>query len=865
MFVDSVYQRRANLCRMIAEGKVDQDVISELIADDKAINEEAILWDFKSELPQAPDNKALKKVADAKFCEIMKDCVSFYNSYGGYLVIGVEDRTGHLLGWSKSFDAADLNKRLQAATGKNIETVFRSIKLNEKTLGLLFIPKRHVGTNPAHFTKAAVESPYGRRAYEAGDFYFRLRDTSVPAASPEDYEFLYGNRDVLGAPQFLNAIENNLPVRDPDLGELRGRDHELSCLWSWLADQFNPVHILSGLGGLGKTSVAYTFSERVAFNASPALDRVIWLGAKVSTFSGLKGEYIPLARVDFDNIDKLLVEILAETGCPPEQVPEEPSRDELLGLVVEHLSAFRYLLVVDNVDTLPDEDQQLIFNLLTQICSRSRSKAIITARRNLGASRAFYTEMAGLSGAAFQQMVDDKCRLLRIKPPTPLELEQLREASGGSPLFALSVLRLVSLGDSYREANQNWKGSDGEAVRAAAFKTEVARLTPHEGRVLLVLGYLQAASITEISSVIKLNRFDIQRALEGLQNFSMTAIDTSLPGGGVFTLPSSLYLVSDLLEKRVADWKEIKFQCERLIALRDNKVPFVGQAITRAISHLRNGDFQDAIDVASGAIKALPDSPDLHCLLGRCYLETEMLPQAEDQYFRAFELGCTKRDLFDGWLAAREKGKDWRGVVEISEKAEQALKIARYAIARNNARVQIGDEFARSGRFPEANLAYSVALDDMRTAIHVYSGYGDKAAMWRLYETLIFRWIGSIQVEGEGQADANRRLFGAVFRAATVYRFWNERLLKAGSLALHKWLDGVERRSNLSDKTRENLTTAHHRASKLHLALEQKPSLLEGSRDEILSGLRSAIRRIEAMEPKSYRKEKEQASLDSSL
>ncbi|MGO7851669.1 RNA-binding domain-containing protein [Rhizobium ruizarguesonis] len=849
MFIDSVYQRRANLCRMIAEGKVDQDVLRELIAGDKAINEEAIVWDFKLELPQAPAHKGDKKEADAKFCEIMKDCVSFYNTYGGYLVIGVEDRTGDIKGWSSAFDAADLNKRLQAATGKNIETIYRVVNFNETNFGLLFTPKRQAGLNPAHFTKTATEGPTGRKAYDAGDFYFRLRDTSIPASTPEDFEFLYGNRELLGIPTPARQLENNLPMRDPDLRELRGRDHELSCLWSWLADQFNPVHILSGLGGLGKTSVAYTFAERVIFNALPALDRVIWLGAKVSTFSGPMGHFIPLPRVDFNDIDNLFIQILAETGCPPDQIPEEPSRDELLSLVVEHLSAFRYLLVVDNVDTLPDEDQQLIFNLLTQICSRSRSKAIITARRNLGASRAFYTEMSGLVGRAFEQLVADKCDLLRIKAPTPPELEQFAAASGGSPLFTLSLLRLVSLGDTYREAIQHWKGSDGEAVRAAAFKTEIARLTPHQGRVLLVLGYLHTASIAEISAVIKLNRFEIQIALEGLQGFSMTALDTSLPGGSVFTLPSSLYLVTDLLEKRVADWRDIKAECGRLVALRENKVPFVGQAITRAVSYLRNGEFDEAQSVASEALKSLPDSPDLHCLMGRCYREMDLYAQAEDHYQRAHELGFTKRDLFDGWLAVREERKDWRGVIEVSDKAEPTLKSSRYVIARDGARMQIGDEFARSGRYPEANLVYATALDDLRTAIQTYSGHGDKASLWRLYETLIFRWIGSIQVEGEAQVDANRRMFGAVFRAATHYRFWNERLLRAGIAALKKWLDSVERRQQISETGREHLATAHSRSTKLRTSLENKPTLLEKSRDELLDELKVLMTRIERLRP----------------
>ncbi|MGO7501504.1 ATP-binding protein [Rhizobium ruizarguesonis] len=821
MQVDSVYQRRSRLSRHIAAGTVDHQILDELILAERAINEEAILWDFKSELPAVPDSRTDKKLVDAKFCEIMKDCVSFYNSFGGYLVAGVQN-DGVLLGWSNEFDATDLNKRLHAATGANIETIYRKVTHAGITYGLLFVPRRPINSNPAQFTKGATENPQGRRAYNQGDFYFRMRDMCVPAKTPEDFEFLYGSRNVSGAVDYRSALENNLPVRDPDLGALRGREGEIASLWSWLADQFNPVHILCGLGGLGKTSLAYTFAERVTFNVLPAIDRVIWLGAKLSTFSGLKNDFVSLTRVDFSNIELLLLQILSEAGCPPQQIPEQPSRDELLRLVTEHLSAFKYLLIVDNVDTLPDEDQQLIFNLLTQICSMSRSKAVVTARRNLGASRAFYTEMEGLAGEAFEQLVSDKCKLLRIKPPTQPELEQLASASGGSPLFTLSALRLVSLGDGYRDAIRNWRGSDGEAVREAAFKTEISRLGPNEARILLALGYLQSASVSELGSVIKLNRYEIQKALEELQGFSMTTIDTSLPGGGVFRLPASLYLVTDLLEKRISDWRTIKSECTRLSDLRDNKIPYVGQAITRAVSLIRSGDSVGALEVASKASASLPDSPDLHCLMGRCLSENRKFPNAEDEYQKAFELGCKKRDLFEGWLDIKERAKDWRGVIDICDRAEEALRLCRYATARAAARMNVGDEFARAGRYPEASITYLSALDDIRKSFAKYLYAGDRANLKRLNETLVSRWIGSVQMEGEGRIDGHRRLFGAIFRATTYYRVWNARLVNLGLNAVDRWIGHLKSRAEISEKTREQLSATYDRLQKLRIEVTSR-------------------------------------------
>ncbi|AIC30022.1 ATPase/tetratricopeptide repeat domain-containing protein (plasmid) [Rhizobium etli bv. mimosae str. IE4771] len=830
MQIDSIVQRRAKLAQMISNGIVDSNVLSELLVDGIPVSEEAVLWDYKRELPLLLDKESNKK-DEHKFCEVMKDCVAFYNTFGGYLVVGVEDKTKRIVGFPGGFDAAQLNKKLQGATGVSIETVYRDIRHTidgmPVNVGILYVPKRAPKANPAQFRKPASPNEYNRRAYEQNDFFYRRRDNCEKVVTPEEFEFLYGDRNIESTGARSSCLDNNLPPRDPDLVELRGREKELASLWGWLSDQFNPVHILCGLGGLGKTSIAYTFAERVIYNATTSFDRVIWLGAKVETFSGSKNTNVALSRTDFNSIETLLIQILAETGCPPEQIPENPSQDELSELVVEHLKAYRYLLVVDNADTLPDEDQHHVFHLLTQICSISRNKAIITARRNLGASRSVYTEVEGLTGSAFKLFVEDKCRLLGLKQPTEKEISSLSEVSGGSPLFTLSIIRLVWLGDTYRSAISNWRGSDGEKVREAAFNREISRLKTHEARVLLALSYLQSASLLELSSVLKLTRFEVQTALDGLNAFSMTNIDTSLPGGGVFKIPVSLSLVNDLLERRVSEWKAIKAECLRLGSLRDNQTFFVGQAITRSVALLRNSQPQQALDVAIQASADLPDSPDLQCLLGRCLVEVGKNGEAEEAFQKAFELGCLKRDLFDGWLSLAETSRDWRRVVEISDRAEQALGMCRYALTRIGGRMNVGDELARATLYSEASTSYAVALNDIRTALTRYTFPSDRAALWRVNETMASRWLGSVKMEAEQQSDGNRRVFGAVHKAALSYKYWNASSLYAGLAALQQWISRLSSRRSLSETNWEHLHIARERLRQLSELVPSKPSLDE--------------------------------------
>ncbi len=110
MQIDSIVQRRAKLAQMISNGIVDSNVLSELLVDGIPVSEEAVLWDYKRELPLLLDKESNKK-DEHKFCEVMKDCVAFYNTFGGYLVVGVEDKTKRIVGFPGGFDAAQLNQK----------------------------------------------------------------------------------------------------------------------------------------------------------------------------------------------------------------------------------------------------------------------------------------------------------------------------------------------------------------------------------------------------------------------------------------------------------------------------------------------------------------------------------------------------------------------------------------------------------------------------------------------------------------------------------------------------------------------------------------------------------------------------------
>jgi hypothetical protein len=83
MTAESAVARRSNVSRLITLGVTDASVVHELLREGIAIRDEAVLWDFKRELPVLPAGKlntSLSSGYDLKFSEIVKDAVAFYNT-----------------------------------------------------------------------------------------------------------------------------------------------------------------------------------------------------------------------------------------------------------------------------------------------------------------------------------------------------------------------------------------------------------------------------------------------------------------------------------------------------------------------------------------------------------------------------------------------------------------------------------------------------------------------------------------------------------------------------------------------------------------------------------------------------------------
>jgi transcriptional regulator with XRE-family HTH domain len=187
----------------------------------------------------------------------------------------------------------------------------------------------------------------------------------------------------------------------PDLGHPIGRLAELGTLRQWVIDQQCQVVQLSGMGGMGKTTLATQLARDVA----PEFELVYWRSLK---FAPPVSDWLAGALAFITN----------------NALPVPDGEDEQVAMLVKLLRERRCLLVLDNLETLLEphdslgrfQDSFRGYQALLQAVGETRHQSclILTSREAsadlglLSGSSVRSLEVRGLSVADTQVLLQDK-------------------------------------------------------------------------------------------------------------------------------------------------------------------------------------------------------------------------------------------------------------------------------------------------------------------------------------------------------------------------------------------------------------------------------------------------------------------------
>jgi LuxR family glucitol operon transcriptional activator len=163
-----------------------------------------------------------------------------------------------------------------------------------------------------------------------------------------------------------NAIQNNLPLPDFDDTGYIGRSDLVDRIVSLCKGSFPVISIL-GDGGIGKTALALKVAYRLVDDSTHPFDAVIWSSSKTTQLNLFELHEIDGAiRTSLDLFNTISNTLVYETDNP-------------INNIIEYLSLFKILLIIDNLETIIDSN---ITDFLQ--CLPKESKVLITSRIGLG-------------------------------------------------------------------------------------------------------------------------------------------------------------------------------------------------------------------------------------------------------------------------------------------------------------------------------------------------------------------------------------------------------------------------------------------------------------------------------------------------
>jgi hypothetical protein len=674
-----VNEIKRQLAQFVADGRVDEGVLSLVMRGKSCIPLECELLDYKQLLQ---DDKL-------SYAKAMIRILSLYNTYGGYLLFGVEERQSEVEFWAvgmprNSIDLERIKAMLKEYTGERISLTMSYFPLppdqsqtpSDLVLALLYVPKR-THAEPLCFGKTGPEDNK-RPIFTKDDSFYRKGDECLLVkgksilflAGPRDcpYGCLEGHFDTFVGKRV--KLVHNLPDRNFICPRFVGRRGIIEQLWDWFADEFSHVRVLAGEGGLGKTSIAYQFAEEICAEADSGLERVLWLTAKKLQFSGIQNQLVEVPETHFSSYDELLRLLAAELGFMESEI-EGASEKLLKRYIQEGARLTPSLIIVDDVDSLDPEQQKKVLEI-GFLFGGTESRLLLTTRVN----QSYSTDIAiQIKGFGFDDYIPYVESLQARYPYVCLSESQVRvmhDATNGSPMFTESLYRIMRWLNP-GNAIQEWRGKLGEEARAAAICREVDQLSPEAKRILLTAAFFRECSFSEISDVtgypdqVLGDRINELRSLYLLSAPQVTSEARFKINSNTqqYALRNRNCLAIDYqkIEHRV---KELRSQTKAIrVTATGNHV--VGAAIGQALAQLKRGLTTDAIETIVAAEKRCKGHPDLLTMHARCLLKSGKADDARRVARKAYEASARKEILFDVWYEAEWDSKHYTGALEAAE------------------------------------------------------------------------------------------------------------------------------------------------------------------------------------------------------
>jgi hypothetical protein len=282
--------------------------------------------------------------------------------------------------------------------------------------------------------------------------------------------------------------------------KLWGREGEIEKIIGELRNpKGKPVIAISGLGGMGKTSLAQATLELCKHEM--LFETYIWESSKLEIMSG--NQIVP-TQPSFQLFPSLLNNILRKLGINT----GGKSHDQLLSLLLMELERKKILIVIDNLEDAIDY-RNIIANLETRLAS-SKSRFILTLRPQVSEFTEIYSiNLQGLRESDCISFLRNEGSVRGLQFVAKLEEKYLRlisQAIGGAPLAGkLVISQLTRLTIATVLENLEEAKGEMESVYLFIYRKSWGLLSSHSRKVLLSMPIFPApinkSAIEQVSTI----------------------------------------------------------------------------------------------------------------------------------------------------------------------------------------------------------------------------------------------------------------------------------------------------------------------------------------------------------------------------
>ena len=487
--------------------------------------QESTLWDYKNNFPHSR--------SDDYFGGLLRLVCALYNTFGGLVIFGVDDRTKKIIGNTVRIDIENFNAILREKLSEAIECSTQCYKVSgNKQLDLLLVPKRPIGTLPVRFSV-----PIGR--YREGVTYVRQHH-EVIAARSRHMPLLYGPR-ADAQPEDLADTSTDpiqaLPASPATVKEFVGRTKVMDRLWQWLVYDDEPRTFLYGKGGSGKSTIAFEFAKMVS-RAAPYIktsngkyvDAVIFLSAKKKALDPNAGRVVDFVGNDFETAEELFRQILSLSEWYTADDIDSLSLEQMKIELQELVDTITPVIVIDDIDTLTTQRRDPGMDTLYRIAiSAKRGAKLLYTLRNVPThSLTHAVEVPGLEDDEYREFIEACCQ--QFKQPSPSEDVidgPLKRSSECRPLIIEAVVGLRRTSGNYENALRLLQYRAGDDIRSYLFDREYKALSDNRCRYVLSALSLSPKPLgfKDLEIVTRYSPQQVQDALGEVKEMFLTPVN----------------------------------------------------------------------------------------------------------------------------------------------------------------------------------------------------------------------------------------------------------------------------------------------------------------------------------------------------